>query len=276
MRTGVPLTVGVLCVGIGLELGVRWSVSAALAIQRPVPEGVTGEVVTGEADWTALLPALSARRIGTPPSLSHEPSEAGRRGCRRRISADHLAHLSDAALSASGLPTPGPVVVLQDGEPLTARPASEPLSGRCRGVSAFGSGTVLFTPRSARHGSFSLALSPALPLETPAGEAWWVYAGTGISLDVERVGALAGSELTARVWARGVSESVGTAVLSAAGGTTTLRALDGVLVGSLPLTVPGGAWSVSVEVPTDGQHLVVERLTLSDGHRRVDLLSRAR
>lgn len=271
MRAEVPLTIGVLCIGIGVEGALRWGTAAG--------EEATTAVLSPAAEapgrrWAARLPGITARRTGSPPTLKHDPAKDGRRGCRKKIAARHLSMFSDEALAASGLPGLSPIVVLADGKPLAAQPASEPLVGRCQGASAFINSAVVFTPETTEEAEFSLALSEALPLQTPTGPAWWVYTGSGLSLSVPEAEALTGLKLTARVWAKRMpGEPPEPVTLTVAGQEVALRDLEGSLVGSLAFSVPEGDWSVAVVSPAGGPNLVVERLTLSDGEDRVDLLA---
>ncbi|MFT5683780.1 MAG: hypothetical protein ACI8RZ_004712 [Myxococcota bacterium] len=266
MQAEVPLTVGVLCAGVMLEAAVRWG-----------PVGMeTAEVATIAAEpvsWTEMLPEVTARRTGTPPTLKHKAAENGRRGCRKKIVARNLTMFSDVALAELGVPTVSPIVVLVDGKALNAQPASEPIGSRCLGISAFARSAVVFSPRTEAGAKFALALNPQLPIKTPDGPAWWVYAGSGMALSMAEKAALAGTTLTARVWAKRLpGTSPNAPILSVAGAETTLRDLDGTMVGSLSFIVPEDAWTVAVRSPAGGSHFVVERLTLSDGDRRIELL----
>ena len=191
-----------------------------------------------------------------------------------RIDGRVLAHLSDEALQAAGIPGHSPVVVMQDGEPLSALDREQVLSAQCEGRSSFTRSAVVFTPthKPTPETDFSLSLSPQLPLESETGPVWWVYPGGGVELTFDAAEPLHGTELTLRVVARTVGEASGAATLSVDGAQTALRDLDGVQVGSVPVVVPRGAWSLLVTAPEDAPAMVIEKLQLSDGERRVDLL----
>jgi hypothetical protein len=220
----------------------------------------------------------SVTRSGEPPPLSSDPPVRTNSPCGFSIDIAHLFSLSNARLAAIGAGRISPLVVLQDGVPLRGFATSGSFEDRCEGASNVGRNVVRFSPDgpdpdSAAAHTYTLALSPEVPLQTPTGPVWWVHPGTALSLSFPD-SALTGRSLTLSVvgWiSQGRIEEQ--PVISVGTQEVLMRPEGDQWRGDLLFSVPEGAWQAEIRISDLGPHLALSDVTLrADGTRR-DLLA---
>ncbi len=158
----------------------------------------SGPFAPAEVPVTA---SFVARLEGTPPDLGPvEPEPSGKDDCLLVIKRPDLFALSNTATDAAGVGMVSPIVVLEDGRPLTRRRWKKQLEEpRCSGAYLPQTGRMWLAPSepstAAQH-EYTLALSANLPVSDGTSEGWWVYPGTSLELDLDLQG---GAQPTALV-----------------------------------------------------------------------------
>ena len=211
--------------------------------------------------------------------MPHFEFSAARRAetpCGFAFDIDGLYALSNHRLKALGLGMVSPLVVLEDGTPLATFSTRLDYEERCGGGSTVGRNAVFFAPsvplEEAAARTYTLALSAALPQQTPTGALWWAYPGTNLSARFSDDGGWAGHSLTVQVRARTPQNRVTAApVLKVGEQQVPLeQGEDGTLTASLSFVPPDGAWKTTLALPDTAPYLVVEswELVSSTGERR--------
>jgi len=219
-----------------------------------------------------------ARLVGTPPDLGTvEPKpDPGGEACRFLVNAAQWQALGNSALSAARVGAVSPLVVLEDGLPLT--PASWPgqLTGACHGAYVPQSGRIFVSPGPHKappweQRSYTLAVTTDLPVVNGKAEGWFVYPGTELSFDFAGWPESAG-ERQVRV---GLEPLVGST-----GGTVSLDgqalALEATserwLQADTTGPAPQGPWNLTVSSPADGPWLLVRHIAIGADGESVDLV----
>ena len=218
------------------------------------------------------LPVPQLTRDGKLPELTHDPATRTESTCGYQINARHLYALSNQRLSKMvDIGRVSPVVVLEDGKPLSGFATTRDFEENCAGAFNFGRNAVRFSPTDERHEdaeahTYTLALSSDFPLATPDGDAWWAYPGTRIDIAFPDDAGLAGQAIELVVTGSTPQGRVLTPPLLQLSEDKILLEEDATgWMGRLPITVPDGAWTVSLVIPSDGPYMVITSLTVHHG-----------
>lgn len=237
--------------------------------------GVGGTLVA--ADPALIRPKITASRVGSGPALPALAPVRGDKACDWRSPFPGFKDLSDSALSEAGLGPISPFRVREDGRLLAAHGDVEDTVRRCAGTSLHQGGVLRFSPTgddpaAAADRRYVAELDADSPLVGGDGrEAWWVYPGTGLRLEVpEPPGG------PARVWAsvRVVRAGEGLPRLAAGAGEATFTRVGDRLEASVEAGPVRGAWTVEIHSPADGPWLLVERVATGTAARPWYLVGR--
>jgi hypothetical protein len=222
-----------------------------------------------------------ARLDGSPPDLGPltlQPDPEGK-PCRNVASIADWFPVSDAALASAGVGNVSPLVVLEDGQPLAHLTWLGKLGGDCAGAFVPQAGKLWISPGpqaeppiAAR--SYRLAVSADLPVRVEGQEAWFVYPGTTLTVDLGpwqgepgSVEVLVGLEPLLGEGEPGVTIDGSPLALAPTGRRF--------LAGNLSLPTPTGPWQIAISSPAGGPWLLVRRLAVRSGEEVQDLLGSA-
>lgn len=215
-------------------------------------------------------------RVGTPPALPAATFARTDTACGYAAGFPGLDAVNDVALATLGVGQLSPVRVLQDGVPLRPHATRADFAEKCAGAFVHFPRELRASPTDAADAAhtFTVDLSPDLPLRNEAGdEAWWVYPGTAARLAFDDAWDAGRGALTVEVEARVIG--AGTPVLKVAGQE---RPLDGegddrTVRVAVPAP-PTGPWAIEVASPADGPWVAIERVAVGEGAERVHLIGR--
>ncbi|MFH1468866.1 MAG: hypothetical protein ABIO70_31045 [Pseudomonadota bacterium] len=218
---------------------------------------------------------------GSPPDLgllTLQPDPDGQ-PCRFWANVADFFPLSDAALASAGVGNVSPLVVLEDGRPLTHLTWPGRLEGPCAGAFVPQAGRLWVSPapgeeppRASR--AYRLAATGVLPVEMEGQKAWFVYPGTSLVVDL---GAWQGAPGDLEVLV-GLEPLLGEGAPSVTvDGSPVPLAPDGrrSLAGSLVRPTPAGPWQIRLASPIGGPWLLVRRVAVRAGDESQDLLGGA-
>ena len=250
--------------GIHMNNTGRARTTAALA-ERLADVGATG---TG-AFARAMVPSEppTGRRTGTPPSLPPLTLTRGPWDCGWQAPVPGLAPISDATLGAAGIGALSPLLVLEDGKPLTPHATRDTFDLTCAGASNHQGGVVKFSPTGgpadvARTRTYTLGVAEDMPMRDAIGnEGWWVYPGTTLTLDFP--GPWDGPAEGFRVAVEGYAAGGAGAVTLEAGRVTATLARGAERASAvLAPDAPTAPWSLTVTSPSDGPWFLVNRVVV--------------
>lgn len=197
-----------------------------------------------ETELSEALP-WTAERTGTPDPLpAIAKPERAEGACGWRIKLEQLQPVSDFPLNRDGFGKSGPVVLLEDGEPMLAHAMPGQFADQCSGAFRHAGYLFLFSPTGTVDDggtrSYTLGHAPEFPL--PRGEddrpMYWVYPGTTATF----------------TFTEGWQQDWGTPELTLAG-----RTMDPVDGGTATFTAPG-----IEQVLDDGNFTLTQTLDLGD------------
>jgi hypothetical protein len=251
-----------------------------------LPKGPTAGEVAADGDGNDLARAvpLSVERTGTPPRFppAGAPERRENTACGYRFAVPWLEALSDQALEMGGVGRGSPLVLLQDGRPLTPHAGPLAFERNCRGAFRHQPRFVFFSPADTVEnvgGTWTLQLSEEVPVRLGSeGEAYWVYPGTELQFAFD-AGWRAEDWGPMRVAFDARLLYVGTpeAPDALGSGEARIAFLDLDQSGKdarLTLTHtppnPDGPWTLTVSSPADGPYVLIDALTLgNDEHSLV-------
>lgn len=227
--------------------------------------GVGGARLTPAKPGPARL-RVTGVRTGIPPALPAIEPHRGTQPCNYTARLVGWEGLGESALIAAGRGLISPVVVLEDEKPLQMHARSELTAQTCGGAGHFVDNHVKFAPsgpgpESASRHSYRLGLSTEAPMIGGGWEeAWWVYPGTTLRLDV--AAPPNGSLPTVRVQAAEVLEGAASPTLRVAGAAEVPFARRGHALEAVATAAAAarGAWSVEITSPPDGPWLLLQRV----------------
>jgi hypothetical protein len=250
--------------GIHMNNTGRTRTTAALA-QRLSEVGATGAGAFARAVVPSEPP--TGRRAGTPPSFPALTLRRGPWGCGWQAPVPGLAPISDSTLAGAGIGTLSPLLVLEDGKPLTPHATREAFDLTCAGASNHQGGAVKFSPTGgpaevAQERTYTVSFVDDIPIRDAIGnEGWWVYPGTTLTLDFPGPwdGPAEGFRVAVEGYAAG---GEGPVTLEAGRATATLE--RGAERASAVLTpdAPTAPWSLTLTSPPDGPWLIVNRVVV--------------
>jgi hypothetical protein len=242
------------------------------------PEG-DSTAAQGSADVMAL-PAPALTRSGEPPSLPQASPQRSDSPCGYSMAIDSLFSLSSRYLRDAGLGNSSPLTLLEDGVPLSGFAHRRDFEEHCTGAFTVARNVIWFSPSgsspAARDGrSYTLALSEALPMQTPDGPAWWVYTGQALDARFDDSAAQVGRSVTISATLRTPQKKPKELPQLRVAGQSADFSLGsaGLWSASLSLPVPDGPWTVSVASLGEGPYLLLDSLTLSADGKTRDLLA---
>ncbi|GDX79541.1 hypothetical protein LBMAG42_13520 [Deltaproteobacteria bacterium] len=209
---------------------------------------------------------VTGARTGTPPTLPAIEPHRGTQPCNYTAKLVNWEGLGESALIGAGHGLVSPVVVFEDDKPLQMHALPELTAKTCGGAGYFVDDHVKFSPsgpgpESAEQHTYRLGLSADAPMIGGGWEeAWWVYPGTTVRLDV--AGPPNGGVPTVRVKAAVTLEGAGIPTLSVAGsgGASFGRRGHALEAVATAPSAASGPWSIEVTSPADGPWLLLERV----------------
>lgn len=205
-------------------------------------------------------------REGTPPALPGIDPHRGTQACNFTVRINGWEFLGESALVAGGHGLVSPVVVLEDSTALQMHALPELTTKTCGGAGYFVDNHIKFSPsgpgpESAERHAYRLGLSTEAPMIGGGWEeAWWVYPGTTVRLEV--AGPPNGGVPIVRVQAAVTMEGLGAPTLTIGGGQPVSFERRGHYLEALaegPAAV-AGPWSIEVGSPAEGPWLLLKRV----------------
>jgi hypothetical protein len=140
-----------------------------------------------------ITPALNIQssRTGAPPTLpSLAKPKRSSTLCGYRYDLPQIRDISDFSLNKAGFGKSSPVLLLEDGQPLTAHAFPNHYEQNCSGAFRHAGTVLLFSPtdnaQKAIQSQYSLHLDGSLPMTRPDGrEIYWVYPNTTLTFVVD-------------------------------------------------------------------------------------------
>ena len=227
---------------------------------RPVEDSLQGAILF-TADRTGLPAPLPL--LGQP----RQPEEP----CGWAFEIPELRAVSDLALRKSGMGRASPLVLLEDGKPLTAHASNDNHVKRCAGAFRHAGNLLQFSPRGHRQAAleraYRLALDERVPL--PRGDdgraLYWVYPGTKITFTFTGTwpSDVPAPTLTAALKLTGEAQS-SASVQADWGPPQLLEGDTPVLRFPVPVDVLEEGWSLHVYSPLEGPFIVFDTLFLGN------------
>jgi hypothetical protein len=228
-------------------------------------------------DLARAIP-LTVERTGDPPQLppTGPPERRDNTACGYRFAVPWLEALSDQALEMAGAGRASPLVLTQDGKPLSPHAGPLAFERNCRGAFRHQPRFVFFSAADAVDnvgGSWALQLSEEVPLPLGNdGEAHWVYPGTELRFAFDAGWrAEAWGPMRVTVDARLLYVGSPEAPDALGSGEARIAFLDLDRSGSDPrLTLthtppnPDQPWVLTVSSPADGPYVLIDTLTLGN------------
>lgn len=250
---------------------------------RPAgPEAATQDLAGAGADLDANL-GVTVTRTGTAPTFTPlgTPERRDNTDCGWKFSVPWLEGLSDQRLDETGAGKSSPIVLFQDGHALEPHAPPAGAEKSCRFAFSHRPKFLFFTPANAVDevaGPWTMELSPAFPMGTADGDAYWVYPGTTLvatfsaGWDLQQWGPpsvrVDGRNVYVGTADRPTSTTGAPSVVSFLGKEFTSRDLQ-IGVDEL-VEPPDGPWTVEISSPSDGPYVFVKSLAVaSPTHKRV-------
>ncbi len=264
---------------------VHLSAAGRARFTPALAEALRGIEVMGDRPFGAnrvpLALDFDATLHGDPPDLG--PLELGPdpegEPCRYLARAVDWVALGDPAMAAAGAGV-SPLLVLEDGAPLTHVNWPGKLAGACHGAFAPISGRIFVSPGPhddppPAQRSYRLTAAGEMPVRMGAAEAWFVYPGTRLSLDFASWPGPPG-ELELRVGLEPLLGEAQGVTVEVAGRTVPLEPRGfRFLQGRGSAATPEGPWSITIESREDGPWLLLRWLAVSADGASVDLVGSA-
>ncbi len=214
--------------------------------------------------------AFKVTRSGAHPTLPALGNmERTKSECGFKFTIQELQPISDFPLNKQGFGKSSPVLLLQDGEPMTAHAMPTEFSGACTQSYRHAGHVFLFSPderpENAEKHKYSIELDPEVPMLRGEDKRpmYWVYPGTTLSFEFARgwdpAWGMAKLDLSAKI----AGEHLTPAVVS--WGENTLNTDEtGMLGVSQETTLPGEAFTFSIASPEDGPYVLLNTMTLGN------------
>lgn len=246
----------------------RDALTAAL-LERLDAIGALGDGAMAPAQVAPVPPPMLGTRTGTVPAVAIQSLRRGVGACGWEAVVPAFREISDSALQAAGLGQVSPLVFTEDEVPLRPHAARAAFTETCSGAFLHQGRLVKFTPGgddpgAAERRTYAAGFSAAAPLASPLGsEAWWVYPGTELRLDLPApegaAGTPAGGEVDVDALVFG--PGTGQVTIGAPGEAFAAMSGDGP---ARHATVPF-AGAVVVASPADGPFVLVRRVVRGAG-----------
>ncbi len=265
------------------------TVSGAGAFRRPDPgatpvrKGERSTWIGAQAPHTRLNDAdirVRVERTGLPVALpSLEAPKRGDGPCAWSFTVPRLRPLSDLVLRNSGLGRSSPIVLVENGKPLSSHAEVADISDRCTGSFRHAGAELQFSPRgrseavTGREYKLSHAAEVPLPRGDDGRPLYWVYPGTQLEFSVVDRWDPAWGDPTLTLTAKLIGEHTGRPLVEL---DDVVRTLDGDLpvveYALRPLQLDG-TWSLRISSPIDGPWIVIDTLTLGNDDHAVIISS---
>jgi hypothetical protein len=255
------------------------TVSGAGALRRPDPGAKPvrkiGKRWLGHQAPRHVLDAAAIRvvvqRTGVPTPLPELEAPARADGpCGWSFTLPRLRPLSDLVLRNSGLGRSSPLVLTEDGAPLTPHADGPDVGDRCVGAFRHAGAAVQFSPsghsEAATQRRYTLTADPSVPL--PRGDdgrpLYWVYPGTQLEFTIIDAWDPAWGDPTITLGAKLVGEHTGRPILELHDQPQLLDE-DAPVVEHVvrPLDLDGN-WALRLSSPTDGPWVAIDTLTIGN------------
>ena len=212
-----------------------------------------------------------ASRTGTADDLPvlPKPTRVPNTACGFKYKIESLKPISDFVLNRSDLGKSSPIVLLEDNAPLPGHAYPKHFEDDCAGAFRHAGFVILFSPTGAgpeahkRH-NYRIALSDEVPM--PRGDderpMYWVYPGTTLTLSFDQGWDLSWGPMWVDLDVHRAGSQEGDVTLTLNGDEEIFETGD-VLVSVEP-DVPDGPWTITIESPTGGPYLLLNRLTIGN------------
>ena len=235
---------------------------------NPRPKNELSEQLT----WTAT-------RSGDPADLgSLGTAERAGGDCGWKLTLESLQPLSDFPLNRDGFGKSGPVVLFEDGQPMTAHAMPEAFENTCSGAFRHAGYTFLFSPtgtvEDGGRRTYTAALASDFPLARGDDERpmYWVYPGTTATFSFSSGWNAEWGESRLAIAGRLIGE--GAAGLDAPGLERDLDTPGNFHIAEV--IEPGAeAFTVEVQAPEGGPYVLIDTLTLGNPDNAVVVTAEA-
>lgn len=222
------------------------------------------------------LPEATLHRNGDAPEVPQATPERADGSCGWMVDISESFALSTRHLRDIGLGDVTPLTLLEDGRPLAAFSSKEQYEQQCAGAFNVGRNVIRFSPsgtgpEAVDTHTYTIALSDALPMSSPAGAVWWVYTNNQLAAHFAGDGGQAGRQVTVNAALRSPQNNPKAAPMLQVGGqqATFTEATPHHWQATLTFTVPEGEWQAEIISPFNGPYLLVDSFTLTaDGKER--------
>lgn len=231
----------------------------------------------------APLVPTALKRVGVPPGIPPLARLAAKKDstCAWRASIQVPQGISDPELAGTGAGFASPIVLLEDGVPLTPHVDYARFASSCAGAFKHIPDTLQFSPLAADmstvpNHAYEARYSTDFPMKTEEGQTvWWVYPGTSAQIEFDQV--WEAGAFVVSVSALAFGNSGGMPFLQVSGSETVRMSGSGNLFrGEYRGPAPHQpVWSVQVTSPVDGPFLLLRGLTIGEGERASTVLGRS-
>lgn len=241
---------------------------------NPLPE----TEISGDLPWTFT-------RTGAPPALPSlgPPERRQKTNCGYKFSVRQLQPLSDFSLNSAGAGKASPVLLFEDGQPLTPHAMPHDFEQNCRFAFRHAGFLIMFTPdgkpASAHGKTYTVALDSAFPLQRgdDGRDLFWIYPGQTATLSLSKGwnpdwGSLS-VDLDARLVYVGKTNSA--PATASVLGVDEKSARPRLGMSAQIETPPSDAFEVTIASPGDGPYVLIETLTLGNAQHAVVVTSEA-
>lgn len=249
---------------------------------RRKPEGRTFGHPLPENELGEALP-VTATRTGTPPELpALTDLERNESACGHKFVMRDLQPLSDYPLNSAGLGKSGPIVMLENGEPMAAHAAPEAFDETCSGAFRHAGYAFLFSPsgevEAAAKNTYTLAHSDDVPM--PRGDdgrpMYWVYPGTTLELAIDGGWDESWGDMILSIGGRVVVPSELAPQVRVAGQEMEIppgTRPNGFAIEETLAAPPSGPWRIEIESPEGGPYLVLGTITVGNADNALVITS---
>lgn len=233
-------------------------------------------------DVTAAL-GFTAARTGTIPTLPALPQmqRSAESACGWKFQIKEIQPISDYQVNAAGLGKAGPVVLLQDGKPLTAHALPADYEGRCAGAFRHAGFLIMFspegTPEAAEGKQYTIALSDQVPLVRgdDGRPIYWIYPGTTLRIETGKAWDPAWGALDVDLVTRAFGEGSPYQVTIAGAPVELPEDNEAPHLHQTLDPAPGTPIVIEISSPADGRYVAIETLTLGNAEHAAVVTSEA-
>ena len=224
-------------------------------------------VPTPNEDVTASL-NIQITRTGSPPTLPNlgKPKRSSTL-CGYRFDLPQVREISDFSLNKGGFGKSSPILLLEDGKPLTPHAFPNHYEQNCSGAFRHAGTVLLFSPTgNAEYGTqaqYSLALDDNVPKTRPDGrEIYWVYPNTTLTIAINDSFDPSWGEGTVSI--AGALFGAGTPQITVTVADTSTQVTEDRFTVETALPGTKQPWTIEITSPERGPFVLVDLLTIGN------------